>query len=308
LFAALPDFAGLLIWNLGGAILLLTGIQKLVERPSHRFLILALLLPEIVACMSNSQSNSHIAGLLLLTFAALEKKQPARASVYLMLTVFIKLFTLAFLPLFLLYPNKTRSLLWLCASAAALLIVPVVVTGPSGLTWQYGNWVVLLKDDHSLSSGLGVAGLLQSWTGHQVNKNAILAAGLVLLFSALLRTWFGNALFKKQHTRGLCFCFLMIWVVVFNHKAESPTYIIAMAGIVLFSWMEEFSGTALAFLCAAIICTSLATTDLVPYEIRKNVVARYCIKALVPSLVLLFIWAKLVIAGNRRKMDVSGVQ
>jgi hypothetical protein len=79
-----------------------------------------------------------------------------------------------------------------------------------------------------------------------------------------------------------------MWMVLFNHKAESPTFIIAVVAMAwafaLFPEWKLFRTTVLV--CIAV--TSLSPTDLVPAFIRNNYVNPWVIKA-VPSLVV-FVW------------------
>ena len=83
---------------------------------------------------------------------------------------------------------------------------------------------------------------------------------------------------------------LLLWIVLFNHKAESPTFIIAMSGIGIWYFGQERQPLNLALLIGALFLVSLSVSDLVPHSVREHLVKPYRIKALIP----LVIWCKLL--------------
>jgi predicted Co/Zn/Cd cation transporter (cation efflux family) len=73
----------------------------------------------------------------------------------------------------------------------------------------------------------------------------------------------------------------LIWLVIFNHKAESPTFIIAIAGVGI--WYFSKSNRPIfdtILMLVALFLTSLSVTDLIPSDFRKSYVYPYSIKAL----------------------------
>ncbi len=281
----LPVWAGLILWNLAGGLLIILGLKSIIPDKKIFLFLLVLLIPETFTSMSNSQSNNHIAGLLLLAFGSLEKDRPFNAAFFVMLTVFIKLFTLVFLPLLILYPRKEKTGVWLVVWFIVLGFSPALLTGLDTLLWQYSNWLEMLRNDHSISTGIGLQGLAEALGGVPLNKNLVLVFGALLLGLPLLNI----RCFSQSTFRHLYFALTLLWMVLFNHKAESPTFIIVMCGVVLFAAALKFNTAAKFFLITCTVFTSLAVTDLVPHEIRKTVVQPYCLKALFPSLLMLYL-------------------
>jgi len=143
----------------------------------------------------------------------------------------------------------------------------------------------MLGEDHSASYGFSVMGWLHSWFGVDGGKNIVLLAGMVLFLVPLIRFKnYGDRIFRLLHLTSI-----LIWIVIFNHKAESPTFIIAMAGISI--WYVTMSKTILnhVLLALAVVFTSLSPTDLFPAWLRHNVVIPYTLKA-VPCII---IWCKI---------------
>jgi hypothetical protein len=283
-FKALPVWAGLWVWNVTGILLLLAGLKQFNANPVHLFLLVLILTPEAAAAVSNSQSNTHIAGLLLLSASAMERGKTAQSTLFLVSTVFIKIFTGVLVLFYLLYPRIWRSAGWFILWTVLFFIAPVVITGFTGLIQQYHNWWEMLRADHADSIGYSVAGILDAISSGQVNKDLITAFGGVLLLLPLIK-WraYSDYVFRISY-----FSLVVIWMVVFNHKAESPTFIIAMTGVVILAHVNNYQKAFLILLCASLIFTSLTTTDLCPRAFRATVIDPYRIKALFPSLTFFY--------------------
>jgi hypothetical protein len=79
-------------------------------------------------------------------------------------------------------------------------------------------------------------------------------------------------------------------MVIFNHKAESPTFVIAIAGVTLWFVHSKKSTLNIMLFACAFIFASLSPTDIFPRFIREEFVKPYCLKA-VPCI---FIWGKII--------------
>ena len=103
-------------------------------------------------------------------------------------------------------------------------------------------------------------GWIHSWFGVDVNKWVVVALGALVFQFPLARM----EMYKPYTFRLLTLSSVLIWVVIFNHKAESPTFIIAMTGA---AWwfvlaVKNVLNTA-PFVCCFIL-TSLSPTDPFP--------------------------------------------
>jgi hypothetical protein len=83
---------------------------------------------------------------------------------------------------------------------------------------------------------------------------------------------------------------ILIWVVIFNHKAESPTFIIAMAGVAVWFMAGKKNTLNISLLLCAFIFVSLSSTDIFPRYVKVHLIVPYCLKA-VPCI---FIWFKII--------------
>lgn len=286
-FAWLPDIAGLTLWNLLNAMVLWFGFATIPQATNRQktFMLLFVFI-ELLTSIQNAQSNGLIAGLILLAFNKLEEGDVRWSSLFITLTVFIKLFGLVAFALFLLYKQKPKFILWSIAWTLILLVLPIVVSGYDGLVAQYQSWWKMLKEDHSASVGLSVMGWLQTWFGYSGSKTLITLAGVVLFCLPLIKVQqYGDYTFRLLLTTSV-----LLWVIIFNHKAESPTFVIAIAGAALWYFMQPKNTAALVLIVLAFVFTSLSPTDLFPPPVRKQFIEPYVLKA-VPCI---FIWGVLI--------------
>jgi len=191
------------------------------------------------------------------------------------------------------YPEKKKIILYSLAWGLIMILLPLTLVTPSYLADCYRSWWLSLGSDYSMSAGTSIVGLLHSWSGIKVSKPIIQAAGLVFMFLPL---WVRRKGYDFSF-RIIYFASLMIWIIIFNHRAESPSYIIAMTGIALWFFYSGRNIVDIILFALAIVCVSLTPTDIFPESFRDNFLEPYCVKALLPIL----IWIKITIDLLRGK-------
>ena len=72
---------------------------------------------------------------------------------------------------------------------------------------------------------------------------------------------------------------MLIWVIIFNHKAESSTYIIAVTGVAIWYFAAPKATWRTALLFFVLLFTCFSTTDIFPPYVRKHFIYPYTIKA-----------------------------
>jgi hypothetical protein len=272
----LPRFAGLLLWSLVNTFAPLLAIRKLNISDKAKAFILLYICFELLGSVQNTQSNGLIAGLMIGTFAAFERKQVVTAALLVCLGFYIKVFGAAAGILFLFYDRKPRFLLACAGWGLLLAALPLPITGFHTLIDLYKGWLHLMATDPTISMNIALMTLTQSWFGVSVSDAAFLAPGLVLLLAPLARP----IVRQTFAFRLLYLASLLVWVVIFNHKAESPTYIIAMAGVAIWAITERPSWFRAALLCFVFILTGMSYSDAFPSSIRRDWIGPYRLKAL----------------------------
>jgi hypothetical protein len=261
--AELPYGVGLWLWNLANAMLLIGALVSLL--PARVWPALAILTLEFVGAIQNTQSNALVAGLMCVALIAHERQRDGVGGIAAAVGTSVKLFP-AISGVFGLYGPRPWRHAVVCAAAAVLLLaLPLAVTSVDTLAQQYRWWREVQQADATKVEMAWIGGVLELWTGRALPHVPLQAGGLAwLLFTArrARSTWSDPA------TRRLLLASLLMFAVVFNHMSESPTFVIAYAGIALW-WAalprERWRDTMVLLV---VLLGSVAGSDAVPRDIR----------------------------------------
>jgi hypothetical protein len=247
------------------------------------------IIQELSIATANSQSNALIAGLLLLSFDAWKSEKIVLGSLYIALATFIKPFAIVFYLIWFFYPNKLKAILFSILIFTLIALSPILVVGWSGLIKNYQEWFILLQEDHNISFGVSAMGLVHAVWGISWHKEWLVLISSLFLLTPLIRI----KQYKNQLFTILYICFLLIWMVIFNHRAESPTYIIAVTGVAVWYFISPFEKINLIGLILVLLFTQFSTSDIYPGWLRSDFFEPYEIKAIPCILVWLWIGIKL---------------
>ena len=165
-------------------------------------------------------------------------------------------------------------------------LLPLLVITLHQLEFLYSSWANLLNADYLSSYGISVLGWLKTWFGAEPPRMLITAAGVIIFCLPLLRI----NLYNEFNYRLLLLSSILIWIVIFNHKAESPTFIIAICGCAFWYFPQVRTWENLILIILAFVFTTLAPTDIFPRSVRVGFFRPYVVKA-VPCII---IWLKLI--------------
>jgi hypothetical protein len=280
-FRALPIGFALLAWHLCNSLVLFWAVRSLKLTDRGKAFTLLFILPLLWGALQNTQSNGLMAGLMLGVLASLERRRIALAALLVCLGFYVKIFGAAAAILFLCYDRKLSFIVWCAALGLLLGLLPLPIAGYDSLMSQYQSWLALLRTDSSHEMNLSVATVIERWFGSAPPNVAVLIPAFILLILPLARAEVRRAAPFRLLYGGS----LLIWVVIFNHKAESPTYIIAVTGVALWGLIEPPSRARTILLTITFILTGLSHGDLFPRYVRDEIVWRYGLKA-VPSIVV----------------------
>jgi hypothetical protein len=304
-FAPLPDAVGLVAWDVLGASLLFLGIAGLPLATERSRMAMAWLVAlPMLQSMQNSQSNAHVAGLVLLAAVWLERRNEMRASLAIALGFFVKIYGGLAVVLALLQPSRWKAVGWTAAWAIVLGLVPLLFVSPTQLAELYRSWGELLANDQAASTGVSAMSVLESWFGLVPPKAAVAAVGLAITLLPLVRV----RAYALLEFRMLVLAALMLWMVAFNHKAEPNTFVIAVAGVAV--WYLARPGTPLRVTCVVLVLflTCLSTTAIFPGVVRRSLISPYSLRV-VPCLL---VWLVAIVeawreAGTSISRPASGV-
>jgi hypothetical protein len=289
-FAAFPDWLGLFLWNLLNTLVFFLAIISLPGlSEKQRLLTLALSFVEFFTSIQNEQSNALMAGLIILAFSSLEARKYLLAAFLIVFSIYIKLFGIVAIALYLFYPRKLRLTLYTLLWFVVLFLIPLVFVNISTYLTLLESYVRMLTHDSSVSNAYSVMGWLITWFGLHLDKLIVVLIGAVIFVIPL----FNIRSYKSYAYRLLFLSSILIWVVVFNHKAESPTFVIAFAGTSIWFVSSRKSIENFILFVFAFVFTSLSPTDLFPNVLRENIVIPYSLKVFP----MILIWLKIIIDG-----------
>ena len=172
---------------------------------------------------------------------------------------------------FLFYPNKLKFILWCAVFTVLTFLIPLCILYQKSIIFPaIQNWVKAVTEDASdkfIANSPSLIGINYTWLARPLNHFYIQLTGLILLFIPLYKT------IKKETDTGfilLYLSFLMLFVVIFNHATESPTYIIATAGAAIWYAVSAKSTFNNILLILLIFGCILVPTDLYPAFIKNE--------------------------------------
>ena len=303
-FSILPLPLSIVAWSALNALLLYYAVRRLLPG-SAGTLAMALLYFEVLRNMQRAQSNSLIAALMILAFLALEQRRQGGAALAVALGAFIKIFPLAALAMAALYPRRARMALAFGAVMIVLLALPLLVVPPHTLLAQYSSWRHVLSADEALVVATGGAGpyggvmeQMRTLFGLHMRNWPVQLAGTVLL---LLPLALRRERFEQREFRLLFLCSLLVYMVIFNFRSESPSFVIAVTGIVI--WFVATPRTALSatLMVLTVVVVSLSSTEIMPHWLQRDVFVRYHLKTIPCVLAWIVIQAQLLRGGASRQ-------
>jgi hypothetical protein len=287
LFSIQPVLLGYLIWQLLNTLPWFFAVWSLPINEKQKAIITWLCLPELITSLQNSQSNGLVAALLVFSFTNAINGNYFKHALSVVAGLFIKIFGAAGALFYFFGTNKLKPLIWYVVIFACFLLMPLLFTSSDSLITQYQNWFGLLKNDPVHELNLSVQSLAEkifqihfpSWIMQVIG----FAVFIIPVFLNIKNT---NTAFLLQILSSL-----LIWVVLFNHKAESPTFIIAITGAMLWLTSKKNSTPTTILMLLVFVFTSLSSSDLFPKWVRQNWFMPYGIK----SIPCLLVWILLQI-------------
>jgi hypothetical protein len=132
----------LFLWSCLNALVLFVAVERVLPGRSGLLALGALLL-EVLRGMQNAQSNALVAGLIVLSFVAMERTNAWRTAGAVMLGACVKIFPLAALSFAIPRRRVWQTGVWAAAIGATLVVLPLLVTSPATLLAQYAAAMVL---------------------------------------------------------------------------------------------------------------------------------------------------------------------
>ena len=252
-FAIPPYGLALFAWSLLGALLLFKSLTLVLE-PRRAVLAAVLVYPDLVAALQACSSNAQIAGLIILAYAALERRRQLSGAIAIVAAAAMKIFPLAALTFALFQPRRRKFAFLVLGVALVAFLLPLLVTTPGLLLRQYRWWYAIEHSDAAdLAFGLSAMSMVRHWLGGAwPNWPAQLAGTIVLLAPlALRRDRWADPEFRLGFLTSL-----LAFALLFNHQAERSSFVIASAGVAIWC-VSPPRGTSAMLVRAIVGATAL---------------------------------------------------
>jgi hypothetical protein len=312
-FAITPITVGYALWAALCALAVWYGVTRLLP-PRAAAVALWIALLGVFGDLQRAQSNALVAGCMIIAWVAYENGKQLPAAIAIAAGAFVKIFPLAGGMGALLHRRWLRFCLILTGVLAVGALLPIIAAAPGTLGEQYASWYRIETSDTVPTGEYGVGGAnlyaglmggLRVWLGLDWPHWPVQLAGLVILLLPVVaqRARFGEFAFRVQ-----ALCSLLVFCVLFNHQAESPSYVIAMLGVAIWFATAEQARWRLWLMLTCLVVVNLASTDLMPRSLYRDVYVPYQLKTL--PLIPMWLVMQLElhgIIGNRGTSELAEV-
>ena len=298
-FAMMPDWMGMIAWQLSNTLFLFWAITKLPIRENQKMIILWLCTNELITSILSFQFNPSIAAIIVLSFVCIENKRDFWAAFFIMLGTFVKLYGIVGLAFFFFSKQKIRFIGSLAFWALVFFIAPMLVFSPEYILQSYHDWYIALVDKNEINTSLsGSTDISVMGMARRIFIDPTIPNTPFILVSM---TIFGLIYLRIKEYQHLAFRLLflsaiLLFTVLFSSGSESPTYIIAFVGVSIWFVLQPqpYKTSTILLLLFALTLTSISPTDLFPKFIRDNFIRQYSLKGLPCLFILLVIWNALL--------------
>ena len=287
-FALLPVYVGCFFWCLFNVAVLFYAIKKLPVTILQQRWILLIGVFELITSIHSVQFNPMLCGMILLSFTAIEKEDILLGTFFIVAGTLIKIYSVVGLLFFLFTPHKKKFILYSAMWFVVLFCLPMIISSPSFIIESYKNWFTVLVEKNgqnivsSMNAGMqdiSVMGMIRRIFGvyQMPNTFVTLPAGILMLLPLLRFNFWKNQAYKLHYL-----ALLLIGLVIFSSSAESPTYVIAVIGYLIWH-VQQPDNNRLPYkvlMGLVLLLTIFSPTDLFPRFIREQYVLRYSLKAL----------------------------
>lgn len=290
-FALLPDFVGMPLWNVANVIVFLYAINKLPFSNKTKAFFGWLCLQEYITAALYFQFNIALTGLLILSAVYVYQKKETQSVISILIGTFVKIYGIVGLSSFLFVKNKLKFILSFVVFAIVFLLLPMLLSDMHFGLQSYADWFHALQGKNDSNQVLGnrqdysLMGVVRRVLGRADISNIVfLVPGAILFMSPYVR-------FKQYAYRSFQLMILastLLFVVLFSSGSESPTYIIAVSGVMIWFFTQKKRTKLSVFLLIfVIILTSFSFSDLFPKWVKEEYIIKYALKA-VPCIIVWF--------------------
>lgn len=290
-FAMMPDGLGAVLWNVCSTLVFLYAIYKLPFSDAKKSFFAWLCLQEFITAATYFQFNIILTGLLMLSVVCIYERKEAHSAFAILVGTFVKVYGIVGLSAFFFIKNKAKFMISFAVIAVLFFLLPMLISSKEFGIQSYVDWYVSLSEKNLSNQTLmsrqdySLMGVVRRILGNADISNLIfLIPGFIFFMLPYLRI----KQYKFLPFQMMILASTLLFIVLFSSSSESPTYIIAIAGVMIWFLMQKnLSKIDIAFLIFAMIFTCFAFSDLFPKSIKENIFIKYSTKA-IPCILIWF--------------------
>lgn len=290
-FALMPDWLGISLWNAANTSIFLYAIYKLPFSDPKKALFALFCLQEYITSSLYFQFNIALVALLVLGAVYIYENKEKSAAAAMMVGFFVKIYGIVGLTQFFFIKNKLKYILSAVVIGILFFVIPMIYSGPAFVVQSYADWLHSLAEKNGQNQGLtsyqdiSLMGFVRRIVGDaSISNLTFLAFGLPLFAVPYIRI----KQYKNYAFQLMILASSLLFLVLFSSSSESPTYIIAVVGVMLWFFLQKKrTPFVIGLLVFVIILTCFSTSDLFPKFVRENYIIKYSLKA-VPCIVVWF--------------------
>lgn len=290
-FAMMPDGFGAVLWNVASTLVFLYAVYKLPFADAKKSFFAWLCLQEFITAATYFQFNIILTGLLILSAVYIYERKETQSAFTILIGTFVKIYGIVGLSAFFFIKNKSKFILSFVAIALLFFVLPMLISSKEFGIQSYFDWYTSLSGKNLENQALGtrqdysLMGVVRRILGNAEISNLIfLIPGFLLFMLPYLRI----KQFKFLPFQLMILASTLLFVVLFSSGSESPTYIIAVSGVMIWFLMQKkWTKVDIGLLIFVMIFTCFAFSDLFPKSIKEEVFIKYSTKA-IPCIIIWF--------------------
>ncbi|WP_294244357.1 glycosyltransferase family 87 protein [uncultured Chryseobacterium sp.] len=288
-FALMPDWLGISLWNALNTFVFIYAIHKLPFSEGKKALFALFCLQEYITAALSLQFNVALTGLLLLSAVYIYERKEVRSVTAILIGVFVKIYGIVGLSQFFFIKNKAKFILSGIGIALLFFVLPMAYSTPQFVVQCYSDWFQSIMEKNAANQVLGnmqdisLMGFVRRIMGDASISNLVfLAFGLPIFALPYIRV----SQYKHYAFQLMILASTLLFLVLFSSSSESPTYIIAVTGVMIWFFLQKKrTPLVTGLLVFVIIFTCFSTSDLFPKFIKEHYIIKYSLKA-VPCIIV----------------------
>jgi len=307
-FTIFPDQIAVVLWVMVNAYILYRAILLLPLKNEYRYFILLICAHELMTASFGEQFNTCVTAIIILSFIFINNGKDFWAAMLIVIGTYVKLYGIVGLAFFFFARQKPKFILYLLFWAIIFFVLPMMFSSPSFIIQSYKDWYHSLVEKNAINEfsdmqDISVMGIIRRVFNLPHMGNMIILLPAMLLFAA---SYLRYKCFNNINYRLLILASTLIFTVIFSTSSESPTYIIAFAGVAIWfmNLPRPVNRLEWFLLIFALIITSFSPSDLFPQIINRNYIKPYALKAL-PCFI---IWLKVIYEILTRNFNIKTTQ